>query len=907
MTTTQYTANASIPIGSAYDTANNILGNILSDGKIEVIPKLTAEQFSVISKQSQSLKTGYKIFNVTQKRLFMWDGGGWGVINDAIAGALAANTSAGQTVVYVANTTAPNAGQVLTATSATEAVWADATGGGGPLPTNASYTTLIGNGIDSTITITHNLNTEAIIYGVWEATGLKRSVDSSVSLLSTNAIQLHFNTVPATGEYRVTIISSVFSNAIVIPPSLPDQIGNNGKFLATDGSNASWQFTPSPVPSPSGHSGQFLGNDGTIFFWSDVPTELPAQSGNSGRYLATNGSAPSWQVIPTWMANPMSSSGDIIIGGTAGAAGRLGAGTEGQVLTVSGTTLTWTTQVPAMTGQSGKFLTNNGVLPSWTSFNEVPTITGPDSGKLLSNNGSIPTWITNTNPPDVTSQGGKFLTNNGSLVSWGTILQVPTPVGQYGKILTNDNASSFWGTLDSLMPSQTGKTGQFLTTNGSVISWNDPPSGFANPMTSVGDIIIGGVSGAAGRTGIGTSGQVLTVVGGVPTWSTITAMINPMTTIGDLIVGSTSGVAARLSNPGAGYFLGSNNSAPASWVQGNLIPTVSGHTDQWLYSNGTTASWQSLTQIPTQTTHSGQYLTTDGSNVSWATIPSGFSNPMNSIGDLIIGTTAGAATKLSVGTAGQILAVVAGAPGWINNVIGLPAQSGNNGKYLTTNATTASWSQIYQVPSVVGFAGKFLGTPDGITYSWMDVPGVIPSITGQGGKYLSTDGSTYFWTPYSGLPSLTGQTGKILTTDGVTSFWIDPAGAGAGILSRLPIVVTSSSLALLTDEILTVNTTCKTFQIQKLTASSPCRLRIYATSTAATLDRARLASVNPTGDHKMYFEAIFTAAVPSIVCTPIPTCSNQDITITTDIYMTIQNTGSTTAPIVLTFELMKFE
>ncbi|MCY1296293.1 hypothetical protein D9M70_456690 [compost metagenome] len=44
-------------------------------------------------------------------------------------------------------------------------------------------------------------------------------------------------------------------------------------------------------------------------------------------------------------------------------------------------------------------------------------------------------------------------------------------------------------------------------------------SGMANPMTTSGDLIVGGTAGAAGRLGIGTEGQVLTVASGVPAWA----------------------------------------------------------------------------------------------------------------------------------------------------------------------------------------------------------------------------------------------------------------------------------------------------------------------------------------------------------------------------------------------------
>jgi hypothetical protein len=41
----------------------------------------------------------------------------------------------------------------------------------------------------------------------------------------------------------------------------------------------------------------------------------------------------------------------------------------------------------------------------------------------------------------------------------------------------------------------------------------------ANPMTTAGDLIVGGASGAPTRLGIGSEGQVLTRVGGVPVWA----------------------------------------------------------------------------------------------------------------------------------------------------------------------------------------------------------------------------------------------------------------------------------------------------------------------------------------------------------------------------------------------------
>lgn len=51
----------------------------------------------------------------------------------------------------------------------------------------------------------------------------------------------------------------------------------------------------------------------------------------------------------------------------------------------------------------------------------------------------------------------------------------------------------------------------------------------------------------------------------------------------------------------------------------------------------------------------------------------------------------------------------------------LPSQSGNSGKFLTTNGTTPSWANVDALPSQTGQSGKFL-TTDGSDASWANVP-----------------------------------------------------------------------------------------------------------------------------------------------------------------------------------------
>lgn len=63
---------------------------------------------------------------------------------------------------------------------------------------------------------------------------------------------------------------------------------------------------------------------------------------------------------------------------------------------------------------------------------------------------------------------------------------------------------------------------------------------------------------------------------------------------------------------------------------------------------------------------------------------------------------------------------------------------------------------------------------DAVSYAWVRFnvqPGEIPSQTGQSGKFLTTNGSALSWGTVGGLPSQSGNSGKFLTTDGTDASW----------------------------------------------------------------------------------------------------------------------------------------
>ena len=65
-------------------------------------------------------------------------------------------------------------------------------------------------------------------------------------------------------------------------------------------------------------------------------------------------------------------------------------------------------------------------------------------------------------------------------------------------------------------------------------------------------------------------------------------------------------------------------------------------------------------------------------------------------GDILYASAANTLSKLNIGSTGQLLTVTAGVPAWQPAPISLPSQTGNSGKFLTTNGTTSSWADAAQ-------------------------------------------------------------------------------------------------------------------------------------------------------------------------------------------------------------------
>ena len=114
-------------------------------------------------------------------------------------------------------------------------------------------------------------------------------------------------------------------------------------------------------------------------------------AGTSGQVLKIGTNGPEWSSDAEGMANPMTAAGDLIVGGTDGEPGRLAKGTAGQVLKMNAgaTAPEWAADSEGMTNpmtaQGDMIVGGNNGTPSRLA---APS----NSGDILCNTLGVPVW-----------------------------------------------------------------------------------------------------------------------------------------------------------------------------------------------------------------------------------------------------------------------------------------------------------------------------------------------------------------------------------------------------------------------------------------------------------------------------------------------------------------------------------
>lgn len=198
-----------------------------------------------------------------------------------------------------------------------------------------------------------------------------------------------------------------------------------------------------------------------------------------------------------------------------------------------------------------------------------------------------------------------------------TSVSVATANGFQGTVANPTSTPAITINVDGthMLPVNTGATTNYLNQAG---GYSVPPGGFPNPMTTAGDMIVGGAAGAATRLPIGTNGYVLTDVSGVPAWA---AAATGFTAGGDLSGTSTSQTVVGLQGKAVSATAPTPGQAP-TWNGTAYVPTT-----------------PAIANMPSPSTLITDYDFHDGSGTTISDV-SGNGNNMTLTNGTPVGTTA---------------------------------------------------------------------------------------------------------------------------------------------------------------------------------------------------------------------------------------------------------------------------
>jgi len=184
-------------------------------------------------------------------------------------------------------------------------------------------------------------------------------------------------------------------------------------------------------------------------------------------------------------------------------------------------------------------------------------------------------------------------------------------------------------------------------------------------------------------------------------------------------------------------------------------PTTNDNTGKVATTAFVKTAIDAVSALPSQFEQSGKFLTTNGTTASWVDAP-----------EEVFIATYGTTTYdelVAAHTAGKVLIV-----------------EHTSGRYYFVSIQESASANTFVFTGIAGSASGLVLTNtcvtmtriSGISDEWniVTIPS-IPQVTGQSGKFLTTNGTTVSWAAVEALPSQTGNSGKFLTTDGTDASW----------------------------------------------------------------------------------------------------------------------------------------
>jgi hypothetical protein len=403
--------------------------------------------------------------------------------------------------------------------------------------------------------------------------------------------------VASSNGFAGTVANATSTPAITVSTSITGVLKGNGTAISAATANTDYQ---SPITLTT------TGTSGAASF-NGTALNIPQYSSGGGSGTVTNVSG----TAPISVSNGTTTPGITITQATTSISGYLSStdwntfnGKQGAIsLTTNGTsgaaTLVGTTlNIPQYSsGGGGGTVTNvSGTAPiSVTNGTTTPAIT------IIQATASASGYLSSTDWSTFNGKGSGTVTSVGGTGSVNGITLTGT--------VTSTGNLTLGGSLSNVSLS-TQVTGTLPIGNGGTSATTKATAFDAlSPMSVAGDIIYGGASGTGTRLGVGSAGQVLTVVSGAPAWSALT-LSSPSVT-GNLTF-STSDAGVIFNKSGALVNSTLNDYEEGTWTpiftRAGSAPTVSYAARQGRYTKiGRLVYISVIVSVISQSGGSGNY------------------------------------------------------------------------------------------------------------------------------------------------------------------------------------------------------------------------------------------------------------------------------------------------------------